>query len=118
MSEFVDYLHEVFREFGAIQSRRMFGGFGIYHDGLMFGLVADDELFLKADAESSAFFSERNLDAFEYIKNGKPYKMSYYRAPETIFDDDEEATYWANLAFEAALRANAKKQVNAKPKPI
>jgi DNA transformation protein and related proteins len=49
MSEFVSFLHEVFSNFGAINSRKMFGGYGIYHDGLMFGLVSDESIYLNAD---------------------------------------------------------------------
>ena len=106
MSEFVNYLHEVFESFGPISSRKMFGGYGIYHDGLMFGLVADDELFLKVDDQSRAQFEARGLDAFEYVKkDGKSAKMSYHRAPEEIFDDPDEAKTWAMIAFDAALRA-------------
>ena len=40
MDEFVDYLREVFELFGPIRARKMFSGYGIYHNGLMFGLVA------------------------------------------------------------------------------
>ena len=105
MSEFVDYLTEVFEQFGAVRSRRMFGGYGIYHDDLMFGLVADDVLYLKADDQSSNLFQERELSQFEYMKNGKPMKMSYYMAPEEIFDDPEVAEMWAQRAYEAALRS-------------
>lgn len=110
MSEFVNYLHEVFADFGNISSRKMFGGHGIYHQGLMFGLVADDELYLKVDAHSKATFIDADCEAFEYIKNGKPFKMSYYAAPDAIFDDPESAREWANLAFDAALRAASKKK--------
>ena len=108
MSEFVDNLQEVFAEFGAVRSRRMFGGYGIYHDDLMFALVADDELYLKADAQSREHFVAQGLEPFEYIKQGKPMQMSYYRAPEEIFDDPALAREWAVLAFEAALRGKAK----------
>ena len=104
MSEFVDNLHEVFAPFGTIQTRRMFGGHGIYHDGLMFGLVADEVLYLKADRDSSAAFVELGLPAFEYEKQGRKIKMSYYLAPEAVFDDPDAATEWAVRAFEAALR--------------
>lgn len=110
MSEFVSYLKEVFQEFGSTNSRRMFGGHGLYHDGLMFGLIADDELFLKVDKESISEFEANGLEAFQYTKNGKTFNMSYYRAPEEIFDDPEQALYWARLAFDAALRAAAKKR--------
>ena len=110
MSEFVEYLHEVFEHFGSIRSRRMFGGYGIYHDDLMFGLVADDVLYLKADAESSEFFVEKNLAPFEFTKKGKTMQMSYFMAPEEIYDDPEEARLWGIRAFEAALRAKKPKR--------
>jgi len=111
MSEFVEYLSEVFAPFGPIQTRKMFGGHGIYHDGVMFGLVADDTLYLKADASTEKLFTDRDLPAFEYDKAGKAMKMSYYTAPEEIYDDPEEATQWAKRAYEVAYRTkkNGKK---------
>jgi len=105
MNEFIDNLKEVFATFGPIQSRKMFGGYGIYHDGLMFALVADDVLYLKADAASIGAFEAEGLGPFEYEKNGKAVKMSYYLAPEAIFDDPELAREWAVMAFDAALRS-------------
>ena len=108
MSEFVENLAEVFVSFGPIRSKRMFGGYGIYHDDLMFGLVADDVLYLKADSQSENIFSDLNLPPFQYTKNGKTMKMSYYLAPEEIYDDPEIAKEWAVKAFEAALRSRKK----------
>ena len=105
MSEFVDYLSEVFAQFGAVRSRRMFGGYGIYYDDLMFGLVADDVLYLKVDDQSRQLFEDKGLGPFMYEKNGKAMAMSYYQAPEEIFDDPDEARTWALHAFDAALRA-------------
>ena len=61
MNEFVDYLHEVFELFGPIRARKMFSGYGIYHNGLMFGLVAGDTLYLKADAENANHFEKEGL---------------------------------------------------------
>lgn len=107
-SEFVAFLAEVFENFGRIEARRMFGGYGLYHEDVMFGLVADDVLYLKADAESATAFVERGLAPFEYVKQGRPTRLSYYMAPETVFDDRDEATAWARLAFEAALRSRRK----------
>lgn len=105
MSEFVAHLHEVFEQFGPIAAKRMFGGHGIYHQGRMFALVADDVLYLKADVESRAAFDALDLPPFTYVKNGKSMTMSYFAAPECIFDDAEEASRWASLAFAAAMRA-------------
>ncbi|MCW9013481.1 MAG: TfoX/Sxy family protein [Gammaproteobacteria bacterium] len=108
MSEFVDYLQEVFEPFGNIYARKMFGGYGIYFDGVMFGLVANDTLYLKADASTANDFESRNLSQFEYKKGNKIIKMSYYLAPEEIFDDPEKATIWAKRAYEVAFRAKQK----------
>jgi DNA transformation protein len=115
-SEFVEYLNEVFHNFGVIESKRMFGGYGIYRDGLMFGLVSDDVLYLKADSITNEPFYLRGLLPFEYQKGGKTMKISYYQAPEEIFDDLDMAKEWGDLAFGAALRArkshNKSKQRN------
>ena len=110
MSEFVDHLKEIFSTFGDVHARRMFGGVGLFHNDLMIGLVADDVLYLKADKESSELFANKGLSAFEYVKNGKPMQMSYFLAPEEIFDEPEEARRWATLAYEAALRSKAPKK--------
>ena len=107
MSEFLDSLHEVFSSFGTIGVRRMFGGYGVFHDGLMFGLVADDVLYLKADGQSSKLFANRGLPQFEYEKKSQRVKLSYYMAPEEIFDDPGQAKIWAIHAFEAALRSRS-----------
>ncbi len=102
--------------FGPVQARRMFGGYGIYHEGLMFALVADDVLYLKADEASIPAFAEQGLRPFEYEKNGKRMKMSYYMAPEEIFDDPDQAREWAVRAFEAALRGKKPKAKTRKKK--
>ena len=105
MSEFVDYLKEVFIAFGSVEPRRMFGGHGIFFDGVMIGLVADDTLYLKADEESASRFTELGLTQFQYPKGEKLVAMSYYQAPDEAVEDSEEMRAWAQMAYEAALRA-------------
>ena len=105
MSEFVEYLQEAFREFGPVNTRPMFGGHGIYFDGVMIGLVANDVLYFKADAESVPKFKEYGLSQFQYPKGDKMVGMSYYLAPEEALEDPSEMRQWAQLAYEAALRS-------------
>lgn len=108
MREFIDHLHEVFSELGPVTIRRMFGGYGVYHDGVMFALVADDVLYLKSDAGTADMYESRGLGRFQYNKNGRVVSMSYCEAPEEVFDDREEAAEWARRALDAALRSRAK----------
>lgn len=107
-NEFVEHLHEVFDLFGNIHSKRMFGGYGIYHKERMIGLVANDTLYLKTDAVSAPYFAEAGSLPFEYVKNGVSMKMSYSSAPEAIFDDPAMAAMWASRAYDAALRSGSK----------
>ena len=86
----------------------MFGGYGIYHQGIMFGLVADDNLYLKTDKSNKDIFIDAGLEPFTYDKGDKVITMSYYQAPEIIYDDPNEATIWAKLAFNAAQRMKRK----------
>jgi DNA transformation protein len=111
MSQFVESLHEVFEGMGRIEARRMFGGYGIYHDGRMFALVVGDTLYLKADADTLAEFEKRGLPDFGFEREGRRMETSYRQAPEEIFEDRKEAMRWGRLAWEAALRAAASKRV-------
>jgi DNA transformation protein and related proteins len=104
-SEYVIYLLEQLARFGEVEARSMFGGYGLYHDGLMFGLVADDQVYLKVDAESEPEFVELGLEPFRYEKNGRSSTMSYYLPPAGIVDDRAGFCQWAQKGFAAAQRS-------------
>jgi len=108
-SEFIEFLKETFEEFGMIDARRMFGGYGIYHEGIMFGLVANNTLYLKGDETTEKFFKSMGLSRFKYDRVGKKVEMSYYQAPEEVYDDREKAALWAGRAYEVALKQGKKK---------
>ena len=108
--EFVTYVVDLMQRIGPVRAKSMFGGHGIFLQGLMFGLIADSVLFLKVDQETEIEFKTRGLEAFTYNKKGKEFKMSYYQAPEEALEDDEEMNLWANKAYGAALKAAAKKR--------
>ena len=111
-----DYLHELFAEFGKVQVRRMFGGAGVYCDGLMFALVSDGVIYLKAGADTVPAFERENCAPFQYdTKTGKRAIMSYWRMPERLYDDTEELAQWARRALAAARRSGAKPAAGKKP---
>lgn len=105
-AEYLDFIKEQFSGFGPVTVRRMFGGAGVYQDGLMFALIADETLYLKADSVSRGEFEALSLPPFTYTAKGeKKIVMAYWRAPEACLDDLDEMTLWARKAFAAALRA-------------
>jgi len=102
-----EFIKELFAAFGPVSVRRMFGGAGIFADGLMIGLIADDAIYLKSDAQTSPAFEAEGLKPFTYGAKRKRVVMSYWRMPERLFDDPEELAQWARAAFGAAQRSNA-----------
>ena len=72
--DFVDYLLELLVDFPDVTAKRMFGGYGIFRDGLMFGLVADSSLYLKVDAQNKPDFEALGLAPFSYEGKGNQYR--------------------------------------------
>jgi DNA transformation protein len=107
MREPAVFYAEIFAEFGAVQVRRMFGGLGIYHQGIMFALDFEDVLYLKTDADTASSFLLRGLEPFTYTRAGRTIALSYHRAPDDILDDPEEAALWARRALASARLAGA-----------
>jgi DNA transformation protein len=106
-NEFVNYLVDLMQSIGPVNARRMFGGHGLFLNGLMFALIADDTLYFKADGESEARFTAKGLKAFTYDRKGKPCSLAYYEAPEDSLENIEQMIIWANRAYAAALRASS-----------
>lgn len=108
--EFVSYVMELLAPFGNTTAKRMFGSHGIFRDELMFGIVADETLYLKADAENRGDFEARGLERFVYYKKGEPMYLSYYQAPEEALDNAGDMLAWAEKAFAAAIRSGNRKR--------
>jgi DNA transformation protein and related proteins len=104
-SEFVDFVLESLEPLRGVSARRMFGGHGIYKDGVMFAPIAGDQLYLKVDDGNRAVFESEGLQPFTYTGKGRPIQMSYYEAPGEGLDDPEILCDWAQGAYAAALRA-------------
>ena len=110
-TEFAELVREMFAPLGDVRTRRMFGGMGVYCDERMFALIDDDQLFLKVDDETRTRFEAAGLQPFRPEMKSEPRGvMPYSEAPEEMFDDPDAALEWGRLAFDAALRAAAKKK--------
>lgn len=109
--DFVDYVLELFGPFGTVVSRRMFGGHGVYLDGLMFAIISEDTLYLKADEMNRIEFEQAGCEIFGYARKGRRATLGFFRAPEDAMESPELMLPWARTAYAAALRANAKKLV-------
>ncbi|HEX5337558.1 MAG TPA: TfoX/Sxy family protein [Gallionella sp.] len=111
-NEFVDYVVELMSNWATVSARKMFGGYGLYREGLMFALIAEEELFFKTDADNVAQFERAGSRPFVYRNKERSVQMSYWAAPAASLDTPAEMRDWCQTAYGAALRAHA----SAKPK--
>lgn len=105
--EFIDHVVDLLSPMGGVRARAMFGGHGLYLDGLMFALIADDALYLKADDGNRDRYIAAGLAPFKPFDD-RPVTMSYYPPPEEVFEDREALLDWAGQARDAALRGRRK----------
>jgi DNA transformation protein len=106
-----DYLRDLFSSFRPVTVRRMFSGAGIFVDGVMFALVVDDIIYLKAGEDNAADFDREDLPPFQYrAKNGRRAVMSYRKMPERLYDDPDELAQWASRSLAIAQRKAIPKQ--------
>ena len=106
---FLEFLKEQIAPLGAIEARAMFGGYCLYCDGVVFALVANNQLFLKADDVNRREFETRRLGAFRPFDD-QDVVMQYYEAPAEVLEDPEAMHRWCGGAVEAGRRAKSKKK--------
>lgn len=97
-NEFLAYLLDQFAGWGNVTTRKMFGGAGLYRDGKMFGLVADDVAYLKVDDSNRDAFVQAGSRPFRPYPN-KPTVMPYYEIPPDVLEQPEELIKWAECSL-------------------
>jgi len=103
-----EFARDLLSGIGPVTIRNMFGGAGIYTDGVMFAILVDDTLYLKADCASSRAFAAGGKGQFTYAPAGKaPVAMSYWEVPERLLDEPDELAAWARQALKVAQAAKS-----------
>ena len=104
-----EFIRDLFAPFGPVTLKRMFGGAGLYSEGLMFALLFDGAIFLKVDEASIPDFEREGSRPFVYTRaksRGRVgrHSLSYWRLPERLYDDPDELALWAARALAIAQR--------------
>lgn len=113
----IDILTESVGRAAVLVAKRMFGGYGIYGDGIFFAIVGDDTLYFKTSDETRANFEAEGAHPFTYHKNGRAMVLgSYYAVPEWLFDEPDRLRDWALTSIAAARKVDAQKGSKTKKK--
>ncbi|MEL1265148.1 TfoX/Sxy family protein [Pseudoxanthomonas putridarboris] len=103
------FLADLFALLGPVALRAMFGGHGLYHDGIIIGIVVDGEVYLKTDAQTQPIFAAAGGEPFVYVSRQRTVAMSYWSVPAEAMESATEMLPWARLAHAAALRTAVRK---------
>ena len=107
--DFHDYvMNEVFEGTNGISSKGMFGGWGIYKDGVFFALIAEGVLYFKVDETNRKDFERLGSRPFTYFKRGKEITMSYWELPAEIMEDKSELPKWIQQSVWVSLKNKQK----------
>jgi DNA transformation protein len=116
-ADFIAWVIELAQPTARVVARAMFGGHGLYADGIIFAIVVDDTLYLKTDGDNRAEFAAQGLEPFVYAgRNGDRTAMSYHRAPEEALENPDAMAHWLRSAMGASLRAAAARPKRRAPR--
>ena len=102
-------LNDLFSDVDGITSKSMFGGYGYYKNGVIFGMIANGKLYFKVNEESKTEYAKYNSQPFIYHgKSGKQVSMGYWELPADIMEDKDELHDWIDKAYHVSLASKKK----------
>ena len=105
--EYLTYVIDQLECLGPVQSRRMFGGAGLYFEGLFFAVVADDILYFKVDDSNRGDYEAAGMGPFQPFPDKKAV-MQYYEVPIDVLENRDTLRDWAAKALQVAERKAGK----------
>lgn len=102
---YLEFVVEQLEQITPVSWKKMFGGVGIYADGLFFALIADDRLYFKVDDSNRPDFEAEGMEPFRPY--GDDRAMGYYEVPIDVLEDVDALRGWARKAIDVARRSRA-----------
>jgi DNA transformation protein len=104
---FVEYvLVDLFANDPSITARPMFGGYGVYFENKIFGIISGDQLYFKVNNTNVSSFVRRGSEQFSYRKNGSEQKLPYWLVPADILENPHLLMKWAKKSAMIELNSN------------
>ena len=108
-NDYRDFVLEQLAAVGSVSSRAMFGGVGLYLDGLFFAIIDDDVLYFKADDASRKRYEAAGSRPFCPDPSRPEQAMGYWQVPGEVLEDPDELAAWARESAAVALVKRSKR---------
>ena len=114
---YFEYVLEQLAALPALRPNRMFGGIGLYSDGIFFGLIDDDTLFFKTNDSNIAPYRERNMPRFMPFPDRPEAVLGYHQVPADVIEDAQTLVAWARQSIQVQLALQSAKPQRKKGVP-
>ncbi|MFH1662376.1 MAG: TfoX/Sxy family protein [Chloroflexota bacterium] len=101
--EYLRYIIDRLSPLGETSSKFMFGGWGIFYEGLMFAVFASESLYFKVDDSNREMYEKAGSTPF-------PHGISYWEVPAEVIEDEKKLCDWAQISMDIARRKAEKKK--------
>jgi DNA transformation protein len=108
--QYAQYVFDMLKPHGSIRAQAMFGGYALYHEGILFALIIEGQVYFKIDDITKPDFERHGAEQFTYQGKHKMVSMPYMTLPESILEDPEELRVWIARACDVSLRAQKTKK--------
>jgi len=93
---FKKFVLDQLRFLDRVDCRSMFGGHGLYCEGIFFGIISGGRLYFKTNPTTVSDYLERDMKPFQPSPRQK--LKNYYEVPVEILEDEEQLAVWARKA--------------------
>ncbi len=101
------FIKDQLSDFADVEMKKMFGGIGIFLEGIMFGMItAKEEFMMRVGEENQRDYEAKGSKPFHHEKKGKG--MPYWEVPIDVLEDRSELKAWATKSYEIAVAAKKK----------
>ena len=107
---YCEYVLDKLLLWGPVVARAMFGGYGLYREGLMFAIIVSDTLYFKVDDLTRVFYEKAGSEPFSYTARGRLVRLSYWQVPAEVLENGEKLFVWSDQAYKVAQLARKKKR--------
>ncbi|NRB10608.1 MAG: TfoX/Sxy family protein [Rickettsiaceae bacterium] len=118
LSPYAEYVVQLLSPFGEITAKFMFGGYGIYKNGLIIGIIAEDELYFKVDDSNKANYEKLDSTPFVFEGKGKKMQMSYWKVPPEILENEEILPKYLQDSYDVSINSKIKIKKRKKKKSL
>lgn len=108
--DYINYIIDMLTPWAPVSARKMFGGYGFYRNGLIFGIHTGEAVYFKVDDSNRPDYEAAGAEPFSYEAKGKRVTMSYWQVPAEVLDDESTMCEWAEKAYAVAVSAAASKK--------